>query len=187
MDDERISVLLERTFGAPILAGRPTPDDLQAQRALLPARLFDLWSDHGFAGYGRGMYWNTDPAEYRTVLRAWERIPSASNVIGRDAFANLYILEEQDVYRFCPHTDDHDLLGPFDTFYEAFVTWSEGQRMHMWAPLFQAALAAHGELSADECYGFFPALALGGEMAPAFVQRVKIQEHLQFLAQLQGS
>ena len=51
-------------------------------------------------------------------------------------------------------------------------------------PLFQRAMAKHGPLEEYEMYGFVPALAIGGATKLENLQKVKVIEHLSFLADL---
>src|SRR5262245_49580946 len=95
---ERLSVLLEREVGPPIPWRRPSREQIAAKQGILPDRLLDLWTDHGFAGYGRGLYWTTDPDEYAPLLALWPRIPKTAHVIGRDAFADLFYLQDGEVF-----------------------------------------------------------------------------------------
>ena len=50
-------------------------------------------------------------------------------------------------------------------------------------PLFQQALKKLGALEVGECYGFFPALALGGSPELQYLKRVKAAEHFAIVAQ----
>ncbi|WP_259779841.1 DUF1851 domain-containing protein [Aestuariispira ectoiniformans] len=52
-------------------------------------------------------------------------------------------------------------------------------------PLFARAKKKLGALEPGECYGFFPALAMGGAPKLENLKRVQALEHFLFLAQLQ--
>ena len=51
-------------------------------------------------------------------------------------------------------------------------------------PLFRRALKKLGALGPDEMYAFEPSLSLGGSAQLSTLVKVKIEEHLNFLAQL---
>lgn len=55
-------------------------------------------------------------------------------------------------------------------------------------PMYRACVKSHGVLEADECYGFFPALAISGEgskfQGVDKIRRVKAIEHFVLLAQI---
>ena len=50
--------------------------------------------------------------------------------------------------------------------------------------LFRKALKKLGPLQHDECFGFEPAIALGGSESVENVRIVKLREHLSILSQL---
>jgi hypothetical protein len=52
--------------------------------------------------------------------------------------------------------------------------------------LFEEALPKLGAPQRDECYGFHPAIALGGSGTADTLKKVKLREHLSLLAQLAG-
>jgi len=51
-------------------------------------------------------------------------------------------------------------------------------------PIFKKALPRLGPPAPDECYGYVPAIALGGTHEPSNLKRVKLNEHLSILSQL---
>jgi hypothetical protein len=176
--------ILARAFGPPATSVRPELEEL-AQQPEVPPELKELWAEHGWAGYADGFYWTTNPRESAELLRGWRRIPPSATVIGRDAFANLYLLEKDAVFQLNPHHNDHDQVASnLGQFYRICVAEPTFQDGYMWKDLFKQALAAHGAVAIDECYGFFPALKLGGSDDVGSIRRVKMHEHLMFLAQL---
>ena len=53
-------------------------------------------------------------------------------------------------------------------------------------PLYKKAVAKHGELAYDECFGFVPLLALGGSKDVEHMDKVKVLEHICLMYQLTG-
>ena len=176
--------ILGDALGAPTSMRKATPDEIGAIDTV-PADLAALWRELGWAGYGRGFYWTTNPAEFSAIVRGWRRIPRSSLVVGRDAFANLYLLEGDVVRQLNVHQDQHDMVAPtLDLFFLACIAQETFRADYMWEELFQKALKAEGPLAEDECYGFFPALASGGSADAESLRRVKLHEHLTLLSQL---
>lgn len=52
------------------------------------------------------------------------------------------------------------------------------------AGLYQQAYSKLGLASQNECYGFVPAIGLGGDLYPENLQKMTIKEHLFFLSQI---
>ena len=176
--------VLDNALGAPTSERKATADEFKAIGAV-PEDLAALWRQHGWAGYQRGFYWTTNPQEFTDTVKSWRRIPRSAAVIGRDAFANLYLLEGDVVRQLNVHRDDHDMIAPtLDLFFLACIADKSFRADYMWEQLFQKALKAQGPLGEDECYGFFPALVSGGSAEPDSLRRVKLHEHLLLLRQL---
>ncbi|KAB0677373.1 T6SS immunity protein Tdi1 domain-containing protein [Aureimonas leprariae] len=82
-----------------------------------------------------------------------------------------------------PHNDDRmtTALLPFEM---DDVDYSDADD----EPMFARCVEQHGPLEPDECYGFFPALAIAGPSGPKRrvenIRRVKALEHFAILAQL---
>jgi hypothetical protein len=180
-EPERASVVLERCMGAPIDARRPSEDLLRSGE--YPPSLVELWRDHGFAGYQHGLFWTTDPEELRPLVAAFGMMflrDRRKDIIGRDAFANLYVLVDgARVERYSPHTGKADPMGEVARFFERHVTYPWSQRTHLWRDLFEPALATRGQLTADECYAFVPLIRKGGKRALPFVRRLPFRKYLE--------
>lgn len=177
--------ILTRVLGPPSQAAPVLPEDLASLAGTVPDDLLALWREHGWAGYGDGLFWTIDPRQLAELLPTWSLMPPASMVIGRDAFANLYLLSEGRPYQFNVHRDEPDMVAmSLDLFLETLLDDPEFRQSYMWSDLFVKARKRCGPLQSDECYAFFPALALGGSVDVKSLQRVKYYEHLQFLAQL---
>lgn len=58
-------------FGPAIKATKPTEKDLIAFKEKLPARLLEYWQEYGFCGWGSGLFWTVNPADYHGVLQVW--------------------------------------------------------------------------------------------------------------------
>ncbi len=65
--------------------------------------------------------------------------------------------------------------------------WLTDEAIYAPLMLYYLYISARKRLKApavDECYGFKPAIALGGDMYSESLEVFKIKEHLSFLAQL---
>ena len=177
--------ILSRALGPPSQATPVSPQDAESLAETVPEVLIQLWQKHGWAGYGDGLFWTVDPRHLAELLPSWSLVPSGSVAFGRDAFANLYLLSDGMVYQHNVHRDDPAMVAmELDLFFEACLDDPEFRKSYMWSDLFAEALKRCGALQIDECYGFFPALAIGGSVDAASLRRVKYYEHLEFLAQL---
>ena len=193
----------EKGFG-PVVEARPVPlAKLQHYRGKVPDKLLEYWKAYGFAGYGEGRFWMTDPDDYAEALNAWLYGTEFYGkddyfVIGRTAFGDLTLWGTKtgtSLTITCPwamiYPGDQSRWmneGKEDFLISSWLAFMKldgvDQADEHDAPLFDRAVKLLGPLAHDEMYGFVPALALGGPCRLDHLQRVKAAEHLLFLAQL---
>lgn len=195
-------------FGPAIKSTMPTQQELSFYEGKLPKRLLEYWQEYGFCGWGEGIYWTVNPAEYRDVLQVWiagtEFECREKNgldkyyVIGRGAFGSLYVWGETSgqsidinpsYSMIFPADETAGLIKrgeerTIDLFFAVMRKEALEEKDLDDKPLFERAVAKLGPLEADEMYAFVPALALGGSNKLENLQKVKIIDHLSFLAEL---
>jgi len=190
-------------FGPATKSTQPSEEILQYFSDKLPPRLLEYWKEYGFCGWGDGMFWIVNPADYQQILDLWlagTNFVGRDNyyVIGRGAFGRLFIWGEKTGQSLDIETN-YAMLFPSDStvelqergqetsvdlFFATRTKSSMEEEDQQGNPLFQKALDKLGPLGADELYGFVPALALGGANTLKNLQKVKVLEHLAFLAEL---
>ena len=214
MIDERIAYHLEAN--GPIVRGEAaTAEQLDRMSSCLPQSLVAIVAEYGFASLCDGAFRFCDPATMRSilalvfkgdpelqhtnchvvahtafgVLKCWSiahgpitvDLPSAmvfSAALAPTEFKDLPdapVAEVNDP-RFANLTLP---LQPDDADYDDANA----------EPLYHRCTAAHGQVGPDDCYGFFPALALAGPFSQSRrlenIRRVKAREHYAFLAQVE--
>lgn len=179
----------------------PSPSQLAQFEGKLPRRLLDYWAEHGWGAFGRGLFWLVNPADYADLLQIWcDNLVNTEDayVIGRSAFGTLIVWKkghgqflqveplEHTIYTYAPHkhvkagNENFSLavfIGQIDLDMLDFEDESE-------KPLFKCAVKKLGVVGSDEMYAFEPALSLGGPAQLASLVKVKLEEHLHFLAEL---
>ena len=179
----------------------PSAFHLEQYKQHSPGRLLEYWQTHGWGAFGEGVFWLVNPAEFTGVLLAWCKpylnIEDAY-VIGRSAFGELIVWKkghgkfmrivplEYRVYVFAPNKHvkagkEDFSLGVFISQIDLATLDFEDEREK---PLFRRAVKKLGMVAADEMYAFEPALSLGGPARMDSLVKVKLEEHLHFLAQL---
>ena len=205
MTDEYFEEFLHDEGFAPAYDCQPVDAaTLQKYRSILPQRLLGYWKDFGFCGYGEGLFWTVNPADYEDILALWladtplwER--EKYHVIARTAFGELYVIGEEslDDTIINPHYatilpgDPADKIlneEEKDRYIGIFFGTQTLESLNFSdqndTPLFKRALKKLGPLTHDEMYTFVPALAAGGIADIEHVQKVKIHEQLALLAEL---
>ena len=203
VDEEFEYFYADKGFGPAIDARPVLPSKLEHYRGKVPNKLLDYWQAYGFAGYGGGRFWMTDPDEYGEALNAWlygTQFHGTDRyyVIGRSAFGKLMVwgTKTGPSLKILPSwamifPSDHSLWmqeGKDDFLLAGRIAGitveSQDEMDDKDLPLFDRAVKLLGPLEHDEMYGSVPALALGGPCRVDHLQKVKAAEHLMFLAQL---
>lgn len=183
-------------FGAPVGRREVPVSSIERYRAKLPNKLLEYWAEHGWCGYGNGIFWVVNPQEYEGVVASWiegtelER-RDTYHLIARGAFGDLYLWGEKtgfslkitSIFSRCVIEDLEVTAEEMDRELQGFFL-SRNVESNDVDDLFSSARRKLGTLGPDEMYGFVPALMLGGDASIKHVEKVKTVEHLIMLSQL---
>jgi hypothetical protein len=167
---------------------------IERYRGKLPEQLLKYWDEYGWCGYADGLFWTVNPQEYEPALEAWIgdtpfMEQDAYHVIARSAFGKLYFWGEKTGVTLQVSSLGSYAMprfrtkAPLEQHIQMFFG-TRGRKENDFGDYFAPALKKLGRLKADEMYGFVPAIAAGGAGDFADLQKLKIVEHLVFLAQL---
>lgn len=193
--DKIFAVFIEK-FGTPIDRIEVPPSTIERYKDKLPAKLLEYWSEHGWGGYGEGIFWLVNPQEYEAVVSSWidgTKLAEHDNyhLIARSAFGDLYLWGENSGFSLEITSVSSNYIfyrtdfskEQLNNHLQGFIL-SRKVESNDFNDLFKPALSTLGPLKHDEMYGFFPALALGGSDSLKFLKKISAVEHLIFLAQL---
>ncbi|PBQ13400.1 GAD-like domain-containing protein [Pseudomonas syringae] len=193
--DEVFSVFL-KTFGGPVGRQEVPKSSIERYKGKLPDLLLHYWSEHGWCGYGEGIFWMVNPQEYEGVTASWIQGTEFENqdtyhLIARSAFGELYFWGEEtgaslkitSIVSRCTTFVSSLPKDQMDKRFQDFLLSAEVE-YNDFDDLFQPAKKKLGTLSRDEMYGFVPAIMLGGSDSLDNLKKVRSVEHLVFLSQL---
>ncbi|MCF5713082.1 MULTISPECIES: GAD-like domain-containing protein [Pseudomonas syringae group] len=193
--DEVFSISL-KIFGEPFGRQEVPMSSIERYKGKLPDLLLHYWSEHGWCGYGEGIFWMVNPQEYEGVTASWIQDTELENqdtyhLIARSAFGELYFWGEETGASFkitsivsrCTTFISSLPKDQMDKRFQNFLLSAEVE-YNDFDDLFQPAKKKLGTLSHDEMYGFVPAIILGGSDALDNLEKVSSVEHLVFLSQL---
>jgi len=179
-----------------------TAEELSEIASTLPSQLHELYSTYGRCTLRSGRIQICHPQDLKPVLElALGNDPALSfhscHAFAYTAFGEIYFYSK--VYGcgaietltgkvYCenltsPTTADDDIE------YSIYVPFSMSDESLDFddlagIPLFSRAQKKLGKLNIGECYGFVPALDLGGESSTNNLKRERAPEHLSIIAQL---
>lgn len=195
--DKVFARFLEK-FGEPTDRQEVPASSIERYTGKLPDQLLEYWDEHGWCGYGGGIFWLVNPQDYDGVIASWiegtkfESFDSY-HLIARSAFGDLYLWGEKTAAslkitslasRYITHTS---ILpeSMMDKRLRNFLLSTEIE-YNDYDNLFKPARKKLGTLRHDEMYGFVPALMLGGPDNLQHLEKVKAVEHLMLLSQITG-
>ena len=194
--DDVYSIFLE-SIGDPMFRQEVPPTSIDRYRDILPEQLLELWAEHGWCGYGEGIFWLVNPQEYEGVLANWLdnselKESDTYHVIARRAFGDLYLWGKRTGPSLCIFSNvsryTHDpverLPQAMNRAFQAFLLSLDREYLDF-DDLFEAARKKLGNLNHDEIYGFTPTLLFGGRPNLDHIEKLKATEHLTFLSQVE--
>lgn len=198
---EDFQYLIEK-FGDPECLRTLDEQEIERFRDRIPESLLTFWEHYGICEFWGGLLRLCHPDDMRGILRLAfgndpELDPERCHVVAHNAFGELYIWSEL-FQRLFLDLVDLDLRGrvleePSRRIEDedravAFLFAGEKRDFDRYDQhgklLFSRCRSRLGALEADECYGFVPALLVGGEDDISNMRRVKAREHFAILAQL---
>ncbi|VVN95498.1 hypothetical protein PS712_06085 [Pseudomonas fluorescens] len=193
--DEFFSNFLD-TFGGPVDRREVPTSSIEHYKGKLPNQLLEYWAEHGWCGYGGGIFWIVNPQEYEGVVASWiegtrfEEVDTY-HLIARSAFGDLYLWGEKtgfslkitSVLSRVVVKNLEIINDDMDRELQAFLL-SRNVDSNDYGDLFIPTKKKLGPLRHDEMYGFVPALMLGGPDTLDHLEKVKAVEHLTLLSQI---
>ena len=139
---------------------------------------------NGFKEFLDGFWWFTNPLELHEELAAFAGSSIVFPII-RNAFGCFLVRRDNTYYHLNVHTKNLALLGPhLALILNMTYTDDYALRDMFFFELFKPALNEVGRIAEDEMYAFAPALAMGGTVSAEGLHKVRLREHLAFLAAL---
>lgn len=189
-------------FGEPERLRSLEEREIAGVRGKLPQALLGVWERYGLCQFWGGLLRLCHPEEMRGVLSLAfgddeELDAERCHVVAYNAFGQLYIWSERFQRLFLDLVDlrlrgrvlddpgrriddeDRAVAFLFAGDKEDFDRYDRHGKL-----LYSRCFSRLGALEADECYGFHPALMLGGEADISAIRKVKAREHFAILAQL---
>ena len=193
---DRVFARFIEKIGGPVDRQDVPASSIERYRGKLPNLLLEYWAEHGWCGYGEGIFWIVNPQEYEGVVSSWIEGTKLEqhdtyHLIARSAFGDLYLWGEKTgfslkITSFISEYFVHDFeitSGEMDRELQDFLLSTEVE-YNDFDDLFKPAQKKLGTLRHDEMYGFVPALMFGGPDTLDHLEKVKAVEHLTFLSQI---
>ncbi len=170
---------------------KPSQEQIESYRGILPNSILTLWDSHGFGIFMDGYLRLIDPSLFQEFVdQNIESIGVRYTPWAINAYGDLFVYRTDDNidfynYRHAQYNvigDGTDLYILFDhLFVDELYIWEELRCTNF--PELKTKL---GIPAYDQCYGYFPLVALGGSESVDHVQIVDLRVHMDLMAQAIG-
>ena len=188
-------------FGPPAAQQTASAENISDYQGKLPNALLQIWKEVGWASFNSGLFWIVNPSEYSSTISEWlSEIKDVDtreyHAIARTAFGKLFLWGEKTGQTITINplfsqvtitNHDPDIKTEADLIASIFFSSLDIDYLDIEdvndKPLFKRAQKKLGTLSANEMYGFEPALCLGGLPKIENMRKLDTVAHLALLAQ----
>lgn len=153
----------------------------------LPQEIIDLWKSYGYGTFYNGYLKVINPNEYKELIESSYFQGNVSIPIFATAFGDIITWEKNQFlgiikYRY----GENDVISDgFDFFFEDLSS-GEFDKEHFTISKYKDAIDKYGKLEYDECFGYTPILAMGGNENVDNLKKVKIKEHIALISDFIG-
>ena len=153
----------------------------------VPAIIYDMWEAYGFGDFDNGFLKLIDPDEYTDIMKkSWSQYKEAVPIMA-DAFGDLIVWQSQrHAYIIRYRYGDYSDMGRVNEFMLEKLLDSSYRQEHLKDAMYASAAESMGRADYIECYGYLPALAIGGSETASHLRPMRLKEHMEFLAGLKG-
>jgi hypothetical protein len=157
-----------------------------------------MYDEYGLCTSRNGFFRVVDPEEWQESYMPWFLMMRDEDEVFEGpelypfmttAFGYVYVfanLPDEDLVGYIDITSNFHSMGDADSVFSGNLLDPIFRRFNLNGDFYEPLLKTEGEPDADECFGFFPPISLGGERELKNARRVKLREHLDLLAQASG-
>ncbi|HET6255438.1 MAG TPA: T6SS immunity protein Tdi1 domain-containing protein [Puia sp.] len=161
-------------------------DDLQVIREQISPSLADFFSQEGACRYDHGFLFTVNPMDYRDIVELIAGDDSKGWAIARTCFGDLYLVMDDKVYLYQSSFNKFlEVAKDVESFFSVFLVHTDFADKFLFRDIYPEAHERLGDAGYNECYGFVPAIPLGGPESVNNLQMVTIKAYLSIIIQAQ--
>ncbi|WP_407535326.1 GAD-like domain-containing protein [Elizabethkingia miricola] len=165
---------------------------------ILPNELINIWKTTGFGIYEDGFLQLVNPDEFEFVFNYIDKLLEPSIVFGYTALGDLLIWEGNKNWtisedegnrvkiiniRKCQSRALNSMQGTLDVFFDEYFI---GHKDYFDSKAFLEIKGKMPKLEYGQCYGYVPALSLGGKASNNNLQIVDVKSYIEVIGQSLG-
>ncbi len=152
----------------------------------VPDFLIEMWKADGFCSFNNGFFWLVNPDDLLPEAELVADLQGVTPMV-RTGLGGIIFEQGGTCHSFDPAYLDITTYEEFSLadLLNFSVTADESLNEYYYFKLYEKARKRLGPITYDECYGFVPAIALGGDLSADNLQKVELKSYLQILSQLE--
>lgn len=169
------------------IVGKVNNKIIEEYKKIVPGELLSVWSEYGYGCMLDGYLKVINPDEYRSIIEMSYFRADVAVPIFVTAFGDIITWEENKYIGIIKYKK-----GSFQIMSSGFKYFFNDLQddyfieKYLEIDRYNEAVAKHGELNFDECFGYVPLLGLGGSEKVENLKKVRIKEHIELITQLVG-
>jgi len=206
VDTEHFRTMFKNDFGEPDRYYEAKKEIINKYQDILPNELLFYWKQYGFSSFKDGLFWLTNPDEYRDLVAEYLSGTVFADrpnlhVVARTAFGELYLWESKkggtlDLKSFSnmifldavadrenfTQEEENYAMNRFLAKYPKSLDEEDGSSK----PLFERCLKKFGKLEPNEMYGYKLSSFLGGKESITNIAKMDLFNHYTIQKQLKS-
>lgn len=169
-----------------VKVGEMPQDVIEKYKDQVPEELVRIWQEDGLGTFLDGYLKVINPEDYLKLLKESYFAGDVSFPMFVTAFGDIITWEDGAYVGIVKYNiqDCKMMCKGMDLFLRFIADDYILKKMDI--NFYEEAVAKHGQLAYDECFGFVPLLALGGFKDVDHMDKVKTLEHIYLMYQLTG-
>lgn len=143
------------------------------------------WRTFGFGAYADGLLWTPEPDRPVLDHEEWPGLDGSGIDVLRTAFGSVFVWQKGGLLYLNVHSRRIVEMGPdIDAALNFGIIDMYFRKDALLAPIFKKAVKRLGAIGPDECFGFAPLPALGGDYDEKYVVKTDLRSYVAMAAQM---
>jgi len=161
---------------------------LSKYKSILPERLINIWENYGLGYFANGFIKVVNPDDYVELLKESYQSPinKTATVMFVTGMGDFIVWENNFTILLNFRRGKSKVIEAGFKFFIDDLSDESFLEKELDNKNFPDAKKKLGELSYDECYGYFPLIGMGGSEKAENIKKVKLKEYISIVAQSFG-
>lgn len=156
---------------------------------IVPIEMIEIWKEFGFGSFMNGYLKVVNPDDYFSLIKHSYTNGDRAVPLFSTAFGDVIIWENNEFLKIIMYRyGSVDVMLKGMKYFLPLLATDPDEFINDFFTIekYNEAISQYGQLEYDECFGYVPLLALGGEESTDKIKKVKLREHIALITELVG-